>query len=386
MTAPTYPGSSDVTSGQATLSSHYNNLRADAVRLGAGVADAVSVGNLLAELSAWVRPEYLATNCIRVPYSATRKPTLVIDGYLCQATANVDLPASQFSGAAAVWYIFANRTAASTTFTLTVSASATEAADQRLIGRCYWDGSNVDQGSVRGEELERAGYIQVGASAEKSTSPAAGDIYLATDTGLIYVCYLAGTWGSVTGAGALVFSVSPVLETPILGAATATSLNGLALTEAADGFAIAGGTTSERTLTVIGSDAIVTEQFKNVLLSTLYGVVQEALTWAAAQIFNATVSIVATLSGALLAVNQSGTGDIVTLQDAGVTVIRFPDGGGIVVAPQAGGFQVLTGLIGYDNTATGFQRLKFQHEGHAGPVPIDPRNGLANAQIITTYP
>ncbi len=129
-----------------------------------------------------------------------------------------------------------------------------------------------------------------------------------------------------------------------------------------------------------------TRTFRQELAVTLYGVISQALTWTAAQTFNAAVSLAATLSTALLNVNQSGTGDIATFQDAGVTAVRVPDQGGVVFVPQAGGFQVLTGLVGYDNTSAGFKRLKFQHEDHTGPVPVDPRNGFVNAQIITTYP
>ena len=126
--------------------------------------------------------------------------------------------------------------------------------------------------------------------------------------------------------------------------------------------------------------------FRNQLIATLYGSISEALAWLAAQVFQAAVSIAATLSTVLLNVNQSGTGDIATFQDAGVSVVRLPDQGGMVLVPQAGGFQVLTGLVGYDNAAAGFKRLKFQHEAHTGPVPIDPRNGFRDMQFVTTYP
>ena len=112
-----------------------------------------------------------------------------------------------------------------------------------------------------------------------------------------------------------------------------------------------------------------TRTFRQELVATLYGVISQALTWVAAQTFQAAVSIAATLSTVLFNVNQSGTGDIATFQDAGTSVVRIPDQGGVVVVPQAGGFQVITGLVGYDNTAIGFQRLKFQHEGHTGPCP-----------------
>ena len=71
---------------------------------------------------------------------------------MVQAVANVDLAAGEKpAGAAADYYIFANRVAGSTTFTLTVDTSITEAANQRLIGRFYWDGSAIVKDSVRTE-------------------------------------------------------------------------------------------------------------------------------------------------------------------------------------------------------------------------------------------
>jgi hypothetical protein len=65
---------------------------------------------------------------------------------------------------------------------------------------------------------------------------------------------------AVTGSGSVVRATSPTLTTPILGAATATSINALTLTALATGFSIAGGTTSKtltvsNTLTLAGTDA-----------------------------------------------------------------------------------------------------------------------------------
>jgi len=65
---------------------------------------------------------------------------------------------------------------------------------------------------------------------------------------------LAGVLSDETGSGAAVFATSPTLVTPTLGVATATSVNGLDLTENSDGFEIAGGSSNERTLTVTGGD------------------------------------------------------------------------------------------------------------------------------------
>ncbi len=65
---------------------------------------------------------------------------------------------------------------------------------------------------------------------------------------------LAGVLSDETGSGAAVFATSPTLVTPALGVATATSYNGVTVTENTDGFALAGGSSSERTLTVTGGD------------------------------------------------------------------------------------------------------------------------------------
>ncbi len=139
----TYPTSSDVSAGQPTSYLHYNSLRADAVYLGQLPADAVS---LLASLTRYAHNlvvEPLATNRVRIPYNSADPCCLVIDGYMCKAAADVDLAADSFSGVAATWYIFANRAAGYTTFTLTANTSLTEAAGQRRIARIDWDGSNL---------------------------------------------------------------------------------------------------------------------------------------------------------------------------------------------------------------------------------------------------
>jgi len=139
----TYPLSTEVTAGQPTAADQYNNLRKDALTLGNEAADSLNMSQFLNRHFEFLDIQYLATNRLRVPYSNAQPPTLMINGYLLQAAANVDLPANQFSGPAATWYIFAVRSAGSTTFTLMVNTSAAEATDQRLIGECTWNGSSV---------------------------------------------------------------------------------------------------------------------------------------------------------------------------------------------------------------------------------------------------
>lgn len=38
------------------------------------------------------------------------------------------------------------------------------------------------------------GNLKSGLDALKSASPESGDVFLATDTGIFYVCFIAGTW------------------------------------------------------------------------------------------------------------------------------------------------------------------------------------------------
>ncbi len=43
----------------------------------------------------------------------------------------------------------------------------------------------------------RATSIQGGLDADKSASPVAEDVYLARDTGILYVCFVSGTWTNI---------------------------------------------------------------------------------------------------------------------------------------------------------------------------------------------
>lgn len=142
-----YPSSSDVTAGQPTAAAHYNNLRKDALYLGNDSATALTLGAALAQYIENVKLEYLATNCVRIPYDAAAPARIMIDGYMLQAFADVDLAAGSFSGAAAKYYIFAVR-ALTPTFTLAVSTSSTVTPGSRLIGECYWAGSSLTSYSI----------------------------------------------------------------------------------------------------------------------------------------------------------------------------------------------------------------------------------------------
>jgi len=147
-----YPSSSPVSAGDATLASHYNNLRSDALFLGQSGVDAVSLAALLERYESRLTIERLSANQVRVTASASAPVSLMVAGYMVQAVANVDLAVENApSGTENTYYIFANRADGSTSFTLSVSTSSTEGASQRRIGRFYWDGAKIEKDSLRTE-------------------------------------------------------------------------------------------------------------------------------------------------------------------------------------------------------------------------------------------
>lgn len=148
MTAPAYPLSNDVSPGQPTAAGQYNNLRKDMLRLGADPSDARTLAQFFCRYIDGLVLVYLANNRLRVPFLTTRPPTLMINGYMCQSAANVDLPSNAFSGAAAIWYVFAVRNAGADTFTLEVNTSPVESVDRRILGQVYWDGAYLDSSSI----------------------------------------------------------------------------------------------------------------------------------------------------------------------------------------------------------------------------------------------
>ena len=139
----TYPNSSQVSSGQPTSASHYNNLRLDSLYFGQAAADSKAAGEFFAYHAMNLTLSYLATNRIRVVFSAFHPALISIGGCLLIANSDIDLASGIFSGAAATWYIHAVRTPGSTTFTLMANTTPTENTTTRVIGSCYWDGAAI---------------------------------------------------------------------------------------------------------------------------------------------------------------------------------------------------------------------------------------------------
>ena len=189
----TYPLSNDVSAGQPTAAAHYNNLRADALRLGAGAQDAVLVGELLARYETGLALERLGSNRVRVLVAPDAPACLVVDGVPLRAGANVDLATSAApSGAAAEYCIFAVCSPGSGTFTLEINTSTAEASLRRRIGRFYWDGNEIGRDSVRSEQssflVERLGYVQPQTCCGRLTLSSGEAVPLAdTSSGTLYL-------------------------------------------------------------------------------------------------------------------------------------------------------------------------------------------------------
>jgi len=152
----TYPLSSDVIAGQPTAAEHYNNLRADALRLGQIPADSNTLAELLAQYQQNLSITILGTDRVRVPASTSLPVALVVDGYfILRSTVNVDLPiAGKPSGSADQWYLFAVRTSGSFSFTLEVNTSPIESSGRRLIGSFYWTGAAIDAATIRTSQAD----------------------------------------------------------------------------------------------------------------------------------------------------------------------------------------------------------------------------------------
>lgn len=161
-----YPLSERPSSGGPTAFQEYWRLWADANYLGkvdkltkdddaGGDPQAVAVGELFQRYIFNCRPELLGVDTIRVPFTADRPQSLIINGFMLQGTTNID--SDVYVGGADTIYILAIRTVDSTTFTIELRTSPTEGTDERLIGQVRWDGAAFDANLLITYELEGFG-------------------------------------------------------------------------------------------------------------------------------------------------------------------------------------------------------------------------------------
>jgi hypothetical protein len=176
MAEPTYPSSIDVVAQTANKASEVVAIRADALYFGSDEDNAKTLGDFLGRYSQGMTLEILGIDQIRISYSARKPPTVMVNGYMLQATTNVDTPAH--TGASGTYYVMAVRTAASLTFTTEIRSSAVEGTDERVVGEFYWDGAEIAETTIVSYELE--------GSALTNNSP-----------------MIIKAWGNISSAGAI---------------------------------------------------------------------------------------------------------------------------------------------------------------------------------------
>lgn len=192
-----YPLSSPISPGDATLASQYNNLRSDAILLGQSPTDAITIGQLLERYESRLTLNKLNTAQVRVPASIDEPVSLFIDGYLVQANSNIDLDPSSIPNGSGIWYVFGNRISGSTSFTLSISTSPTENTGQRRLGSFYFNGILIVHDSIRTELsvyicnlLQYRAPIQAGGRLSLATGVPVTSVDIASASSLFYTPYI----------------------------------------------------------------------------------------------------------------------------------------------------------------------------------------------------
>ena len=159
---------------------------------------------------------------------------------------------------------------------------------------------------------------------------------------------LAGVISDETGTGALVFGTSPTLVTPVLGVATATTINGLTISTSTGTITIANGKTltASNTLTFTGNDTSSIEFGSG-------GTV--AYTSSKLNAFSSTTS--AELAGVIS--DETGSGSLV-----------------FGTSPTISGHPTIEGVTSTGSTGTG----KFVFDG--SPTLVTPTLGVATATTV----
>lgn len=208
--------------------------------------------------------------------------------------------------------------------------------------------------SMSGNITTAADFVTSGANsltltttgATNVTLPTSGTLY-GTAAGSITSAQLLSSLSDETGTGVVVFSTTPTLVTPVLGVATATSINKVAITAPATSatLTIADG----KTLTVSDTMTLAGPNGSgNVVFTTSPTLVTPTLGVASATTINkvtltapATGSTLTILDGKTLTVNKS-----LTLEGTDSTTMTFPTTNATIARTDAGqtftGVQVMT--------------------------------------------
>ena len=175
------------------------------------------------------------------------------------------------------------------------------------------------------------------------------------------------TVSAVTGSGSVVLATSPTLTTPVLGVATATSINGLAISTSTGTLTIANGST----LATSGANSITLTSTgaTNVTLPTSGTLVNTAVTSLSslttvdttktgyAYLTSGVISAATTIPGSAISGNISGNAanvtGIVALANGGTNANLTAAAGGIVYSTASGMAISIAGTTGYVLTSGG---------------------------------
>ena len=134
-----YPLSSDVRAGETTLASQYNNLRADAIRLGGDAANTATLQQLLSTYTSYLKLS-VSGNQINLAVSSENPCSLMIAGCPATITESIHLAISpaDFPQSAEIW-LFARKNPLTPGFEMIARLSEIGSGDETGIAHCIWD-------------------------------------------------------------------------------------------------------------------------------------------------------------------------------------------------------------------------------------------------------
>lgn len=233
--------------------------------------------------------------------------------------------------------------AATTESTSTTSGSLITAGGIGVAKNLYVGGNTVVTGYVEVSSIKNTGTLTLPTSTDTLVGRATSDtltnktISFTNNTVTFTSSELKTACSDETGSGALVFATSPSLVTPSLGAATASSINGLIITSTTGTLTIANG----KTLTANNSVAFTGTDGSTLTFGT-GGTV--AYTQNNLSVFASTTS--SQLAGVIS--DETGTGSLVFSNTPSLTTPAIGSGGFTIAGSSSGTTSIITSA-----TATG---------------------------------
>lgn len=148
----TYPNSAPVIAGQATEAAQYNNLRADALCLGADPAASGTLRDLLFDSVGQISFQQSGSGGIQLNASDSSPAAVMIEGQIYSVVSNLTYTMTADNFPASGYYAIYAISASDGSFSLGVGTSIP--AHARKIGGLVWSGSYIIRGTIRNELTE----------------------------------------------------------------------------------------------------------------------------------------------------------------------------------------------------------------------------------------